>query len=128
MKSERETLEISGLTKLDRLELEKLISPENVAFEASEIDDSLHGEISTLTAIVILTPAVLGAIGLWITRNRRKLVIKQQKESIGKNGEVKREITEINLDSTETNSDVVKEIGKVFKIDSAAIKAIHEPN
>jgi hypothetical protein len=70
MADEAVKIHIANLRRIDRLELERQLDPQQLSFENEGKDTDLHGELAIATAIVIVSLAALRVLSIHLARKR----------------------------------------------------------
>jgi ABC-type anion transport system duplicated permease subunit len=73
-------LRLSGLTGLDRRELDDMLPAGSVRFERATTAGNGYGELVTTTAVVLVSAEVLRLVAIWLVRTRRNNVVEQEVE------------------------------------------------
>lgn len=101
MSNQQVKLQISGLTQLERIELEEFLSPEALQFEERSMDDDSHGDLGTTIAIVIVSVAALKALTAWLLSTRQGQSFRQTVVIKYPDGSEEERTIEYNNDSSE---------------------------
>jgi hypothetical protein len=87
---------INGLTELDRLELEKIIGQKHLAITTQRTPDGHLGEPGSMTAMITIGIAALevvgGSLALWLAKDRRKSLLKDEIEIKTTKGTIRRKL------------------------------------
>ncbi len=118
---------ISGLTELDRLELEKIVGPDHVDVSAPRTAKGHLGEPGSMTAIITIGLAALevvgGVLALWLAKERRKSVLKDEIEIKTSKGTIRRKLTITAESSDAIKAEVVKQLN-----DMVALAGVSDPS
>jgi hypothetical protein len=121
MSDSASVIRISGLTKLDLLELGDEFPAGSVKFEDQKMAGNKVGEPTTVV-IIILSLAAITALSLWLLKNRKSEKIEKTIEITDKNGIVHRETIRVDISSSSApQADVVKELMRLTKFDASSL-------
>jgi hypothetical protein len=124
MKSPIEAIRVPGLTRLDKLELEKELAPGSVTFK-DELSDAAHGEPLT-TAVVIVSVVAIRALAGWLMKDNESGVIEKKVETIDAKG--KRRITTLKVNTKSSRAPKAEVVGKLAQlvgIDASLVQGIN---
>lgn len=109
---------IVGLTKLDKLELQKMLGSEQVSFEESRSSTGTHGELATATAVVIVSLAALRVLAVYLATSQNRTIGRKRIEVVNKDGSKRVEEIEISDASSSSPDDkVMKQLASVCSVD-----------
>jgi hypothetical protein len=110
------TIEIPGLTELDRLELGKAIGSEHVKWEELDTPPGHFGELTTITAIVTISVATVQMVGsalaIWLVHSRRSKIFKSEVEVTAGGVHYKHKWTSKTTASDAPPPEVLKQLGE----------------
>ena len=97
---------ISGLTKFDRIELK---DDSNFHFEENTVPDDSHGELTTLSAYVVVSG--ISALAAFLIRKHRNEEFHEEVEEIKPDGSVTRRVVKWKKESADPpEASVIKQI------------------
>jgi hypothetical protein len=108
---------LPGLSQAEKRSLEKELDQPSLKFQEVEIPNASFGEPTTVIAIIYLSSAVLFAVSLWLAR---KVTFEETTYELAvrdKDGSEKNLTIRSRQTVTETQKDIVEELGKAAKID-----------
>ncbi len=117
---EETKLRLYGLNKLDQKELEAELDPSVVAFDESIPEGGEHGELLTVTAIVLVGIVSLRLLAAWLLKTRRSEQLNETLEIERPDGtRIKRSLS-VNLrGSEEPEAAVLKALTDLFPAELA---------
>lgn len=108
-------IEVSGLTELERLELEEIIG-EKLAVVPQSTPAGHLGEPGTLTAIVQISQVAIPTIGtclaIFLAKGRDKVRIKDNIDVTTKNGSFRRKLNIVADKEDAVKADVIRQLGE----------------
>lgn len=116
-------IRIPGLTKLDQLELKKQLGSEDIRFEEALVDDGDHGELATVTAIVIVTLAALKALSVWAARTGTDITTTTVTETVDEHGRPQKVTETCIIKSTGVDAEALKQLGTATNVDVSPLLA-----
>jgi hypothetical protein len=110
-------IRLSGVAKLDRMELEADAAGAKVRFEDETLPDGQHGELAT-TAIITVSVLGLKLLAAWLMKDRDTTRIRRTVETVDRDGRKQVETIEIDLSSSKApKADVLAALGEKFGVD-----------
>ena len=101
-----EMIRLSGITKLDRLELDGV---EGVQFEETKIDADAHGEVTLFTAMIAM--AAVSALAAYLLRKHNMEDFEEEVEIVHSDGRVEKRRIKWTKSSTEApEADIIRQI------------------
>jgi hypothetical protein len=118
MSSQQPTLQIPSLTRLERIELEKYLSPDEIKFEERPDADDRHGDLGATAAIVIVSVVALKALTTWILLKHRQRSFRMKVLITHVDGRVEDQTISYRDGSSEApDAAVLKQLNSIFKTD-----------
>jgi hypothetical protein len=111
-------IKLSGLNRLDQLELTKTIDPEDISFNEERAPRRAFGDPATISAIVVLGLATLKVLSAYLAKSRSTQRVTVDFEIRDQSGNVKRAtITEI-ASSSSADPEVIARLSELMKTDT----------
>lgn len=114
---------LSGLSNAERMSLQEEFDSDSINFQEITVPNATFGEPTTIIALIYLTSSVIFTISLWLARK-----VKFQESSYelfvkDANGVEKKLTIRSKESETETQKEIIGEIGKAVGLDVKAILA-----
>jgi hypothetical protein len=108
---------LEDLSEIDRHELERNIPPENLSVIEPQVPEGAHGELITITAVVVVSVSAIAGFTAWALKKWRRekfeLIAKVRKPD-GTEQEVTIKIDKTS--STPPNEQVLQALAGIFKV------------
>jgi hypothetical protein len=119
-------IRLLDLDMLDTRELERQLPAGSCQIEREKVEGGTHGDLGlAAVAAVIVSPAALHAITLWLLKKRQRQSVTLKIEKIGPDGVIERSTLEFKSSSTEAPAaDVAKQIVSSMKLDPKLLDAL----
>jgi cytoskeletal protein RodZ len=114
---------LSGLSDAERLSLEKEIDSGCIRFREIPVPNATFGEPTTIIALIYLTASVLFAISLWLARKVRFQETSYELSLKDANGVEKKLVIRSKESETETQKEIISELGSALGLDVTAVLA-----
>jgi hypothetical protein len=109
---ESSKLIISGLNSLDEVELSEALG-ENVEFEEPDVPEGSAAEPATIAAIVTLGSLSIAALAVYLSKARRRSVLKYTIRKVHLDGRIEEFIIDLDSSSEEAaNPKILAELSK----------------
>jgi hypothetical protein len=125
MEKKLPNIRISDLTKLDELELRKQLGPEIVKFEEDIENQDEHGEIATITAVVIISLAALRVLAIHLVKAHNRKRFKKRVEV--DDGKGNRRVVEIEYTASSDEApeaEVLKQLKAACNVDASGLAKV----
>lgn len=111
-------IRIPELTHLDELELSKRLPADGLRFEQATKSPDLHGELATVTAVVIVSLAALKVLAAYLAKKHYGGTVKQTVEVTTRDGTRRRSTIECSATSEEPpDAAVLKQLAELCDVD-----------
>ena len=111
------TIEISGLTRLDKIELTQQLPSGTVDFKEEVLAGAKHGEPLTIILIAAITSASLGTLSAWLVKDRTSDRIRKTLRVTDPDGRIREETLDIDVRTSKApNKDVLRALARICHI------------
>src|SRR5438477_11163598 len=111
-----DSIRVPGLTRLDRLDLQRQFPEVMIGFEEAPEPGAEHGELVTV-AVIGLTVVGLRALAAWLLKNRRGAEIEKTVQVTTADGGTRTETVKIKVTESTSDADVVKALANLTQLD-----------
>ena len=118
------SIRVAGLTKLDQIELEGKLGKSSVTFEKAPLASGDHGELATLTAVVLVSLSALRVLALYIVQKTDRKTFRKEIEIVTKDG--RRKVLKIEWDTKSSeppDAQVLKQLASACEVDASELLA-----
>jgi hypothetical protein len=114
---------LPGLSSAERKSLQKEFDSDSINFQEIAVPNATFGEPATIIALIYLTSSALFTISLWLARKVRFQESSYELSVKDANGVEKKLTIRSKQSETETQKEIIGELGKALGIDVTAVLA-----
>jgi hypothetical protein len=109
-------LRVSGLTRLESLDLRRRFPDLEITFDETPGGDAKHGELVTI-AVLALGVTGVKALAAWIMKDRSSATVEKTIEIVEDDGSTRTETLRLDLAQSTTEAEVVKQLAGLLHVD-----------